>query len=161
MKGLREEVNVRPIMAADALVIGTPVYYGAESASTRAFMERLLYPYNNYSKDSIPLFPRRINTAMIYTMNIPEEMIESMGYDRMFNHAKMLMGRHFGACELLLSTDALQFDDYDNYASGIFDKVAKAKRHADVFPEDCRRAFELGVRMASGDIPEPMPRFEQ
>jgi multimeric flavodoxin WrbA len=103
------------IKEADSLIIGTPVYYGAESASTRAFMERLRFPYNNYSKDFTCLFPRRINTAMIYTMNVPEEMIESFGYDRMFGHTKTLMAWQFGACELLLSTDTLQFDDYDNY----------------------------------------------
>jgi hypothetical protein len=28
------------------------------------------------------------------------------------------------------------------------DKEAKAKRHAEAFPQDCKRAFELGVRMA-------------
>jgi hypothetical protein len=51
---------------------------------------------------------------------------------------------------LLLSTDTLQYNDYDRYESERFDKEAKAKRHAEVFPEDCKRAFELGVRMAIG-----------
>jgi len=68
---------------------------------------------------------------------------------------KMAMGNHFGACEVLLSTDTLQFSDYDEYESEAFDKEAKIKRHAEVFPDDCRRAFELGVRMASGQAPEP------
>ena len=35
------------IKAADALIIGTPLYWGAESASTRAFLERLLFPYSD------------------------------------------------------------------------------------------------------------------
>ncbi len=139
------------VKEADALVIGTPVYYGAESASTRAFMERLLFPYNNYAKDLKHLFPKRINTAMIYTMNLPEEMVEAVGLDSMSGFTKMLMEMHFGACELLLSTDTLQFDDYDKYASAMFDKEAKARRHAEVFPEDCKHAFELGIRMASGE----------
>lgn len=139
------------VKEADALVIGTPVYYGAESASTRAFMERLLFPYNNYAKDLKHLFPKHINTAMIYTMNLPEEMVEAVGLDSMSGFTKMLMEMHFGACELLLSTDTLQFDDYDKYASAMFDKEAKARRHAEVFPEDCKHAFELGIRMASGE----------
>ena len=145
------------VKEADALIIGTPVYYGAESASTRAFMERLLFPYNNYSKDLLYLFPRRINTAMIYTMNLPEEMLEQIGFDRMFEMSKMMLEMHFGACELLLSTDTLQYSDYGKYESEMFDTEAKIKRHAEVFPEDCKRAFELGVRMASGEIPEPEP----
>jgi multimeric flavodoxin WrbA len=43
----------------DALIIGTPVYYGAESASTRALLERLCFPYNKYAKDMRTPFPKR------------------------------------------------------------------------------------------------------
>jgi multimeric flavodoxin WrbA len=136
----------------DAFIIGTPVYYGAESASTRALLERLCFPYNKYAKDMRTLFPRRISTAMIYTMGVTEEMLEVMGYNRHFAMTKMILERHFGPCELLLSTDTLQFSDYDKYESERFDKEAKARRHAEVFPQDCKRAFELGVRMAAGQI---------
>jgi multimeric flavodoxin WrbA len=134
---------------ADALIIGTPVYFGAESASTRALLERLCFPYHKYAKDMRSLFPRRINTALIYTMNVGEEMIEVMGYNRHFNMTKMMLEIHFGKCELLLCTDTLQYSNYDKYESEMFDGKAKAKRHAEVFPEDCKRAFELGVRMAT------------
>jgi hypothetical protein len=95
------------------------------------------------------LFPRRIKTAVIYTMNAPEEMLNVMGSYQVFSRTKMIPEMHFGACELLLSTDTLQYSDYDKYESEMFEKEAKYKRHADVFPEDCKRAFELGVRMAS------------
>lgn len=149
------------VRKADALILGTPVYFGAESASMRAFVERLLYPYLKYSKDhnNNSLFPRRINTAIIYTMNVPEEMLTQMGFDRHFDIMARMVGTLLGACELFLSTDTLQYDDYDKYESAMFDKVAKAKRHAEVFPEDCRRAFALGVRMASGKVPESRPLF--
>jgi multimeric flavodoxin WrbA len=145
------------VKEADALIIGTPVYYGSESAATRALLERLCFPYLKYAKNIQSLFPRRINTAMIYTMNVPEEMLETMGYDWLFTRTKMMLERHFGPCELLLSTNTLQYDDYDKYESEIFDKEAKVKRHAEVFPEDCKRAFELGVRMASGKLPDSNP----
>ena len=142
------------VKETDALIIGSPIYYGCESASTRAFLERLLFPYNKYAKDRRSLFPRRINTAMIYTMGAPEEIAKEIGFDRMTVMTKSAMENHFGACELLLSTDTLQFSDYNEYESEAFDKEAKIKRHEEVFPEDCRRAFELGVRMASGQVPE-------
>jgi len=36
----------------DALIIGTPVYYGAESTSTRALLERLCFPdYDKYESE--------------------------------------------------------------------------------------------------------------
>ena len=62
------------------------------------------------------------------------------------------MAMHFGTCELMLSTDTLQYNDYDKYESEEFDGKAKVKRHAEIFPNDCKRAFELGIRMASGQI---------
>jgi multimeric flavodoxin WrbA len=137
------------IKDADALIIGTPLYYLTESAGTRAFFERLCFPYLKYSKDMRSLFPKRINTALIYTMNLSEELVEAMGLNQRFAMNQSLLSMHFGACELLLSTDTLQFSDYDKYESGLFDKEAKTKRHEEVFPEDCKRAFELGIRMAS------------
>jgi multimeric flavodoxin WrbA len=146
------------VKGAEAPIIGTPVYYGAESAATRAFLERLCFPYKKYAKNMGSLFPKRINTAMIYTMNAPEVMRERMGYDQIFGRTKMMLGTHFGACELLFSTDTLQYSEYDKFAAEIFNKEGKYKRHAEVFPEDCKRALALGVRMASGEIPEPLPR---
>lgn len=150
------------IKEADALIIGSPVYYGSESAATRAFLERLCFPYLKYAKNMGSLFPRRINSAMIYTMNITEEMVEQTGLKQVFDKTKMILGMHFGACELLLSTDTLQYSDYDRFESELFDKEAKYKRHTEVFPDDCKRAFELGARMASGVVPEPepIPAFE-
>jgi len=40
------------------------------------------------------------------------------------------------------------FDDYSKYAAGRFDAEAKRKRHEEVFPEDCRKAYELGKKLA-------------
>jgi hypothetical protein len=57
------------------------------------------------------------------------------------------MTRVFGNCEVLLSTDTLQFPDYSKYVSTLFDPVAKAKRHEEVFPEDCARAYELAAKL--------------
>jgi multimeric flavodoxin WrbA len=138
------------IRAATALIIGTPVYLGAESASTRAFLERLVFPFINYSDYRRSFFPGRIQTALIYTMNVPEELLEQFGYPRMFETTTRMLKRNFGECELLLSTDTLQFENYDRYEAKNFNPEAKAKRHAEVFPEDCKKAFELGVRLASG-----------
>ena len=46
-----------------------------------------------------------------------------------------------------MSFDTLQFDDYAKYEAGIFDAGEKAKRHEEVFPADCERAFAMGARL--------------
>lgn len=145
------------IKKADALIIGTPVYYGTESAATRSFLERLFFPCSKYTKNMQSLFPRRIKTALIYTMNVTEEKLVEMGYDRHFSMTKSMLERYLGSCELLLSTDTLQYSNYDKFEAEMFDKMEKHKRHAEVFPEDCKRAFELGIRMTSGKITEAEP----
>jgi multimeric flavodoxin WrbA len=138
---------------ADALVIGTPVYYGCESAATRAFLERLCFPYLKYSSTIPSLFPGKINTAVIYTMNVSEEISGQMGYDHLFGTAKRVLEKHFGRCEIFLATDTLQYDDYSQFESEIFDSKAKVSRHVEIFPKDCHRAFDLGKRMASMTVP--------
>ena len=146
--------ELTPVLAAirescDALVVGTPVYYGCESASTRAFLERLFFPNNRYDKERRSLFPRRIKTGLIYTMNVGDDRLEAVGYGPGFERTRSMLERHLGPCELLLATDTMQFGDYDQFESEIFDKEAKIRRHAEVFPQDCQKAFELGKRLAS------------
>jgi propanediol utilization protein len=67
--------------------------------------------YNKYTKDMTTLFSRRIKTALIYTMNVSENIIDAMGYNRHFELTRATFERLFGACELLLCTDTLQFSD--------------------------------------------------
>jgi hypothetical protein len=82
-------------------------------------------------------------------MNVTDEMAEAAGYNKHFAMTKWELETTFGECELMLCTDTLQYDDYDRYDSEAFDGKAKLKRHKEVFPEDCKRAFELGVRLTS------------
>lgn len=49
-----------------------------------------------------------------------------------------------GPVEILNVLDTYEFDDYFLYASSMFDVAAKQKRRDEVFPEECRKAFELG-----------------
>ena len=51
------------------------------------------------------------------------------------------------SAESVMSFDTLQFDDYAKYEAGIFDAEAKARRHEEVFPADCERAFAMGERL--------------
>ncbi len=137
------------IRGTDALILGSPIYFGEVTGEMRSFLERLLFPFLLYEKGNRSLFPRKIPTAWIYTMNIPEEMVPEMSLDRVFRFNEFLLEMLFGPCESLMSFDTLQFDDYSQYAAGMFDPAAKRKRHEEVFPDDCRKAFDLGVRLAT------------
>lgn len=146
--------QLSPILArakdADALVLGSPVYFGTESGQMRLFMERLWFPYLVYSEDNPSVFPRKIKTGLIYTMNIPEDQIEPFGLDKHIATSERAMSRIFGSVEILLSTDTYQFKDYAKYHVPRFDPAHKKSRREMVFPLDCEKAFALGGRLAGG-----------
>jgi len=58
------------------------------------------------------------------------------------------MKRIFGASESLFVTDTYQFDDYSKYETSGINAERKARRRKEVFPEDCKKAFEMGARFA-------------
>ncbi len=133
---------------ADALILGSPIYFYTETGEMRSFLERLLFPYCSYTPGYRSIFPRRMPTALVYTMNIPEEQMPALGQDRSTAATQGAMARMFGTCELFLCTDTYQFTDYSKYEASAWDAKAKAKRRAEVFPQDCARARELGARLA-------------
>jgi transketolase C-terminal domain/subunit len=55
-----------------------------------------------------------------------------------------------GKSEWLCSYDTLQFDDYSKVYAPRFDPEKKAQRRAEVFPTDCKKAFDMGTRFAQG-----------
>src|SRR5512135_1393038 len=105
----------RKIEKADAIILGSPIYYGTVTGEMKSFMERLLFPYSTYTDPPGTLYPRKIQTGFIYTLNAPEETIKERGYDRYFKANEMTLERVFGYSETLCSYDTYQFDDYANY----------------------------------------------
>lgn len=134
---------------ADGLVLGSPIYFGTVTGEMRSFMERLLFPYLVYSNPPSSLFGRTIPVAFLYTMNAPEKYAwELCGAHIKAN--EQILARLFGRAESLCSFETLQFEDYDKVVFSYCDPEERWERHRTVFPEDCRRAFELGVRLAGG-----------
>lgn len=139
------------IAQADALVMGTPVYFGNATGEFRSFYERLLFPYFVYDKSYSSLWERKIKTAIIYTMNIKEEMALEWNYPKSLGTLTGYAARLFGSCEPFFAYDTYQFDDYSKYVCEAFDPVHKAKRRKEAFPEDLERAKSLGARLVAGD----------
>jgi multimeric flavodoxin WrbA len=135
----------------DALLLGSPVYFGDVTGEMRSFMERLLFPYLAYTFPPKTLFyPKRINIGLIYTMNVPEEYISTTGLDRLFQSNEQLMSMILGKVESLMSYDTCQFEDYSKVVADGFNEEKKKKRHNEIFPVDCQMAFDLGSRIAKG-----------
>ncbi|MTK64578.1 MAG: flavodoxin family protein [Methanobacterium sp.] len=135
------------IEEVDAVILGSPIYFGVVTGEMRSFMERMIFPYFTYTNPPKTLFPNKINSAFIYTMNIPEEMIDDYGYKNMFESNKQLLTLLFGSSEAFMSYDTYQFKDYSKVVCERFDPEHKAKHRDKQFPIDKEEAFKLGVRM--------------
>lgn len=131
---------------ADAVILGSPIYLGNSTGEMRSFMERYIFPYITYSIDIQTFYPRNIPVGFIYTMNITEDLFEMVGINKLIELNEWAATRIFGYSESLCSTDTYQFDDYSKYVSSIFNPQEKTKRREEVFPQDCQKAFEMGVR---------------
>jgi len=134
---------------ADAIILGAPVYFGAMTGVMRSFIERLLFAPIVYSRKSLSVFPRKIKTGLIYTMNATEKMSAERGYGTMISSTEAYFRTVFGDAETFCCYDTYQFPDYSKVIMEIMDPVEKAARRKEVFPDDCRKVFELGCRIAS------------
>ena len=136
------------IEGVDAILLGSSIYFGTVSGMTKSFMERLTFPFLTYTDPPQSLFPGKIRTAVIYTMNVSEAQMKEYGYEAHVALNERVLRTVFGASESLCSYDTLQFDDYSTVLATRFDPEKKAKRHAEILPEDCQKAFALGARIA-------------
>ena len=134
------------IEKADALILGSPIYFGNVAGEVRSFMERTLFQYLVYDKDYSSLAAKKKKVSFIYTMNVTEERAAEWGYPKTLGTMEKYFARIFGATESLYVYDTYQFPDYANYVSTAWDETAKAKQRDEVFPEDCKKAFALGKR---------------
>ena len=134
---------------ADALILGSPIYFGVVTGEMRSFMERLIFPYFTYTNPPQSLFPKEIKSGFIYTMNIPEELVKEYGYSLQFKNNEQYLSLLFGSLESFFSYDTYQFKDYSKVVCERFDPEHKTKHREEQFPRDMEGAFEMGVRMVN------------
>lgn len=133
---------------ADALILGSPIYFGTVTGEMRSFMERLLFPYLAYTSPPSSLFKGKIRTAFMYTMNVSEPLMKEFQYTVHTGLNENVLNRTFGHAESFFSFETLQFEDYNKVVFSYFDPEERKERRRTIFPKDCKRAFELGARLA-------------
>lgn len=154
---VRDEMTpvLQEVENCDGIILGSPIYFGTVTGEMRSFMERLLFPYNPYVGPQDPvqtLFPRKINTGFIFTMNVTEEHMKAL-YGQHLATYEVLLRKMFGPSESLYSFDTYQFEDYSKVVADRWDPEKKARRRKEVFPEDCKKAYEMGARFATKGNP--------
>ena len=131
------------IREAGGLIIGSPNYLGELTASFRALYERLVFQNLTYRTDIPSCNDNPIPVLLIMTSNAPDTAYR----DLLQNYQQVLSG-FVGPTQVLVSGDTLQLKDYSKTDwPWYFDGEAKRKRHKTVFPQEMKKAFEMGASL--------------
>lgn len=138
------------ILKCDALLIGSPIYFSDVTGVVRSFMERLLFPIISYDEGKRALLKKSIPSAFIYTMNVPFEQYESLGYKVTAEKNQNLMTGLLNAeSKILVSCNTYQFKDYEKYNASRYSVEEKKKVRKEQFPLDLKAAFEIGKQLTN------------
>ncbi|MDR1382673.1 MAG: flavodoxin family protein [Planctomycetaceae bacterium] len=136
------------LKTADAIVLGSPIYFMNITSAMTAFLERFLFSNIIYSLEIPTVYPRKISSGFIYTMNVTENQADEYGVKINLKAIQNAMTRILGwTPELLFSYNTYQFTDYSKYESSMFSEEIKAKHKATQFPIDCENAFNMGKKL--------------
>ena len=135
------------IRESDGLIIGSPNYLSELTASFRALYERLVFQNLTYNVSTPCCAAKQVPVLLIMTSNAPDT-----AYVKLIDRYQRTLGSFVGPTKTLVSGDTLQLKDYSktDWQWTMFDPAAKQERHAAVFPQECRKAFEMGAELAEG-----------
>ena len=132
------------IRESDGLIIGSPNYLSEVTASFRALYERLIFQNLTYNMETPCCNEHPVPVLLIMTSNAPDTM-----YAGLISNYQQTLNNFVGPTETLVSGNTLQLKDYSktDWPWTLFDPAAKQKRHETVFPQECKKAFEMGAKL--------------
>lgn len=141
---------------ADAIIIGSPNFFGYPSGMVRSFLERFLYPLSSYQIENgkpVRILGKRIIPAgVIFTMNADETYYDLGGYKTSLGMTRDNLEHVLGYAEQYNSYNTLQFKDYSKMDANLFDPENKMHQHETQFPIDQQKCFEMGKRLVEKAI---------
>lgn len=143
--------ELKPVLDAidkcDGLILGSPIYLSDVTSMMRAFLERFIFQYLSYDDYNKPYFKGSIKTSFIYTMNVSDAMYKNIGYDKIFDSYENMLNRFTNYTNSLICTETLQVNNYSNYHMGAFNEEARKSRRQEIFPDDCKKAYDIGKHL--------------
>ena len=82
---------------------------------------------------------------LVMTSNAPDSY-----YTQLLENYRQTLSRFVGPARVLVSGNTLQLKDYGrtDWEWNLFDPEDKRIRHETVFPQECKKAFEMGKELA-------------
>ena len=107
--------TLRAANDADGLAIASPIYFSEWTAMTRAFLERLVFPWLRYTDFSCAA-PKKKPLAWIYSMNAPESMMPDIRQHLAILEGAVARGVGDPAPAFVEAHSTVQVKDYSRYA---------------------------------------------
>ena len=136
------------IFAADALIIGSPIYLGDVTSQVRGLIERMHFcalSYDNYAN----YFTGKVDVGIILTMNAPKAFY-NLAYQKKAKEIAQSFQALNGAVEVYACCDTLQVNDYSKFNMASFSEAHKKEMREKQFPKDLEAAFNMGARLSAG-----------
>ena len=140
---------IEKIFDSDALIIGSPIYFGQPTSEFRALVERLIFCIMSYD-DGSSYYTGKVNVGIFYTMNAPLEFYEQSMKDSL-SSTEFLFSFLNGQVISYPVCDTLQVHRYSEYNMAGFSQEAKEKQLILQFPNDLEKAFEIAANLSKSD----------
>lgn len=140
---------IEKIFDSDALIIGSPIYFGQPTSEFRALVERLIFCIMSYD-DGSSYYTGKVNVGIFYTMNAPLEFYEQSMKDSL-SSTEFLFSFLNGEVISYPVCDTLQVHKYSEYNMAGFSQEAKEKQLILQFPNDLEKAFEIAANLSKSD----------
>lgn len=138
------------IFEADALLIGSPIYFGDVTSQVHGLIERLHFctlSYDDYSN----YFKGKVNVGIILTMNAPK-IFYNIAYKKKVKEVAQSFKGLNGTVEVYACCDTLQVLDYSKFNMASFKESHKKDMREKQFPKDLEEAFRMGARLSAGSV---------
>ncbi len=93
----------------------------------------------------------KLETLQVFDYPDHENTIYTM-YKGLLGNYQQTLSSFVGPTKVFVSGDTLQVSDYNklDWEWSMFDPESKHKRHDTVFPQECRKIFEMGKELVNG-----------
>ncbi len=137
------------IKQIDAVIFGSPIYFMNLTSALIACLERLFFSNYLYSSEIPTIFPKKMPSAYIYTMNMTEERTRQYHMQERLSLIEAFTAQHFRVAPITLwAFNTYQFKDYSLYESSIFSEPQKAAWRREHWPRQCEEARGIGATLA-------------
>ena len=137
---------IERILNADALLIGSPIYFSQPTSGFRALLERLLFCVLSYDGDGT-YYNGKLNVGFFYTMNAPKEYYDKV-YKSKFEEFESMFALLNANVTSYGVVDTVQVKDYSQFNMGMFDENHKKEFRENHFQIDLDEAFKIGAELS-------------